>query len=297
MVLRAEIEALERIGADPINRVWISKGAHIVVPSARLNDVRSDGIQTTGYGIGPTYARKASRIGMRVGDLLRSTSHEELDPQTTECAVWLMDRMGSRIVDGASTLRDLLDKGGRVIAEGAQGARLDLDHGDYPHVTASNTTIGAVFTGLGVTHKDIRKVLVVTSAYMTKVGSGPFETEIIGPMQDALRAFGRELDGATNKVRSVGWLDLESLRRSIWVNGADGIVLTKVDVLSRLGKAVLRVSNAPPVEEEFPIWSIPKRAQALPEGLRNYMTRIESVASAPISMVSFGEATSDVLMT
>ncbi|MFD0891845.1 adenylosuccinate synthetase, partial [Streptosporangium algeriense] len=163
--------------------------------------------------------------------------------------------IGHCCVDEVAYLRDRLDGGARVVAEGAQGSRLDLDHGDYPYVTSSNTTVGAVLTGLGVGPRDIASVLLVTPAYVTKVGGGELPSRLYGELNAELQERGEELDRATDLMRDTGWLDLGWLRSACRLNQADGIVMTKFDVLADFPAIGLYDEDRTPAVRMRPGWS------------------------------------------
>jgi adenylosuccinate synthase len=230
-MLLQEIDQLEGCCPGVGAALVFAPEAHVI--SARhLAEDRRDGerVGTTRMGVGPTYVAKARRDGIRLADVVR-------DPEIAEAG----DRAAFREFrarfrhqchDVPAHLRSALDGGARVVAEGAQGARLDIDHGAYPFVTSCNTTVGAVLTGLGIGPRDIATTLLVTGAYVTKVGGGPFPSRGDDELNHQLRDQGHEVDGATGSVRDCGWLDVSWLRRACVLNQADGLVVTKVDVLA-----------------------------------------------------------------
>ena len=295
-----EVETLGRYVPDLRDRLRISTAAHVILPEHLERDggALSQTIGTTKMGVGPTYADKIARNGVRVGDLLDGRV-DPPDERSARAAERFRAVLGPCCVDTGELLREALDGGARVVAEGAQGALLDVDHGDYPFVTSSNTTIGAVFTGLGIGVRDLDRVLVVASAYMTKVGGGAFPTRIDGVEAEFLRSRGEEVDGATGLLRDCGWLDLALLRRAVAVNRADGIVLTKLDVVGGLPEIALVDSSLSPGEEEIWLsgWDEELSGAAslddLPEAARDYVAAVEARVGAPLVGLSVGRELSE----
>src|SRR5687767_14696966 len=260
-VLTDELDDLRAKGID-LSGLRISANAHLIMPYHMLLDHAGEArlgklqIGTTRRGIGPAYADKAARLGIRVQDLLdekilkkkitaamepkRLTlrPHEKdpsLDLHTmVEDYLTYGHRLEQYIADTSRLVWDLLDSGRDVIFEGAQGALLDIDHGTYPFVTSSNPLAGAACVGAGVGPKDIDQVWGVTKAYATRVGSGPFPTELDGDLADELRAGGGEFGTTTGRPRRIGWLDLVALRYAARLNSLTALVVTKLDVLTGL---------------------------------------------------------------
>jgi adenylosuccinate synthase len=258
-VLISEIEGLRRQGID-LSGLRISANAHTIMPYHLLLDQAGEArlgkreIGTTRRGIGPAYADKASRLGIRIQDLLdekilRQKIAAAMEPkapllrefvkdpsldlhQMTEDYRAYGDRLASHIADTPPIAWKALEQGGLVVLEGAQGTLLDIDHGTYPFVTSSNTVAGAACGGAGVGPKSIDEVWGVAKAYSTRVGSGPFPTELEGEAGDRLREAGHEFGTTTGRPRRCGWLDLVALRYAVRVNGLTGLVLTKLDVLT-----------------------------------------------------------------
>ncbi len=277
-----EIEELERAGVDVEGRLLLSESAHVIMPYHKKLDALNERVRgkrqigTTLRGIGPAYADKASRIGIRVADLLHPEilrdkiefnlrlkntiiehffgeegfSPEELFRQ----AVGWAERLRPMITNTVSYMRQAVLDGKRVLYEGAQGAMLDIDHGTYPYVTSSNPTIGGVLSGLGVPIKAVDTVIGVVKAYTTRVGGGPFPTEETGEIGQCLRDRGGEYGATTGRPRRCGWLDLVALRYACWINGITHIAVTKLDVLD--GFDSIKVCVAYEIEgertEEFP---------------------------------------------
>ncbi len=338
--LVAEIDELTKLGIDFGTRLVLSERAHVVFPYHKaLDDARESSrdkeggrIGTTKRGIGPCYADKSSRIGIRVidlyddrrfADLLRRNLDEknailkhlygkpplEFDPireQYAEAAT----RLRPYVQDGISFLRGSLESDYKVLFEGAQGAMLDLDHGTYPFVTSSSTLTDGVSPGAGVPPKDVGKVLGVLKAYTTRVGEGPFPSEIPGALGQKLREAGGEYGATTGRPRRTGWLDLVQLRHAIQLSGTDGLVLTKLDVLSGMGPIqvctayecrgkkldhvpadVRMLEECRPVFEELPGFDGPvdrTSFEKFPETARRYVEYIEKQLGVPVSFISTG---------
>jgi adenylosuccinate synthase len=265
-VLTDELEHLRNRGVD-VSGVRISANAHLIMPYHMMLDhageVKLGSLQigTTRRGIGPCYADKAARLGIRVQDLLDEKILKKkivaalepkrlslrphakdplLDLQSmTDDYLTYGDRIKNHIADTSRLVLERLDDGDLVVFEGAQGTLLDIDHGTYPFVTSSNPIAGAACIGAGVGPKHIDEVLGVTKAYSTRVGSGPFPTEFEGPLADSLREVGSEYGTTTGRPRRVGWLDLVALRYAARINSMTALAVTKLDVLS--GQPVVRV--------------------------------------------------------
>jgi len=326
-----EIELLKSIGVN--NQPLISRNASIVLPIHKKLDNMIEGIRsreaigTTRRGIGPAYSDKALRIGIKIGDLLDSASLQskikiiedfhKLPVGDIEEWVKLAEKLSGNICDLEIILNDELDRGKKIIFEGAQGTLLDIDQGTYPYVTSSNTTIGAVFTSCGVGPRKISEIIGVMKAYTTRVGAGVFPTELKNGEGDVLREKGREYGTTTGRPRRVGWLDIPLLRYSIMINSIDWIALTKLDVLGGIRKIKIcleydvegeRVKIAPPnvrtLEKAKPIyilldgWSALTREEwrgiavkgwdALPENAKIYIEMLEELLGRPIKLVSIG---------
>ena len=257
-ILARELDELGAAGVDYAERLLVSEKAHLILPSHRYLDAASEAakgkakIGSTLRGIGPTYMDKTGRNGLRVGDLARrdfreryaalKAKHLELvkvypdfdfDLDGEEAA-WFEAAERLRAlprVDCAYYLAEALRQGKRVLAEGAQGSMLDIDFGTYPYVTSSNTTTSGVCTGLGVPPAAIGEVIGITKAYCTRVGAGPFPTELHGATGEKLRREGGEFGATTGRPRRCGWIDLPQLRYSVMLNGVTQVTLTKIDVL------------------------------------------------------------------
>jgi adenylosuccinate synthase len=258
VIFKKEIEALVKLNVDPRQNLHISRKAHLILPTHRLLDAASEAskglakIGSTLKGIGPTYMDKTGRNGLRVGDIMRSDfidrynqlvqKHKEMlghfnfsydlsesEPSFFEGIEFLRSFIH---IDSEFAMNDALVSGKRVLAEGAQGSLLDIDFGSYPFVTSSNTISAGACTGLGVAPSRIGEVLGIFKAYCTRVGSGPFPTELNDETGEEIRKIGREFGATTGRPRRCGWLDLPALKYSILINGVTQLIMTKADVLS-----------------------------------------------------------------
>lgn len=342
VALLDEIRMLEGMGINIDGRLHISHKAHLIMPYHKLLDQAREklagSIGTTGRGIGPSYIDKAQRIGIRIVDLLdRTVLAEKLRTNLAEKSAILealydaepldVDRLVDEtmafdtsidpyITDTTDLLYEAIRSGKRILAEGAQGALLDLDHGTYPFVTSSNPTSGGACTGLGIPPQSITNVLGVVKAYSTRVGNGPFPTELSNDVGELLRREGHEFGATTGRSRRCGWLDVPALRYSCRVNGIDEIALTKLDVLGALdeisictgyhidGKPVRHfpadVTTLERVTCEYltlPGWksdiSAARSFMDLPSEARSYIATVEDLLSTPISWISTSPARSD----
>ena len=337
--LLQEIDALTEAGIDLRGRLVVSDRAHIVMPYHRALDVLSEkakgdnAIGTTGKGIGPAYTDKVARIGIRLGDLfqkelLASRLKEVLkyhnaiienvygsEPVSFEdilekCKLWA-DRLTEYIGSVEHIVFDAITENKNVLIEGAQGALLDLDHGTYPYVTSSHPTIGGACTGLGILHDQIDVVLGVFKAYSTRVGSGPFVTELHGGVGDEIRNLANEFGTTTGRPRRVGWFDSVAARYSARVNGYTSLLLTRLDVLDGFdsikvctyyeldGKKVTDfpgnaslLERCKPVYEDVPGWDLPTAGATnisqLPKEALRYIKMIEELVGKPIDIISTG---------
>ena len=255
IILMEEIHAIEKMGVDVRSNLCISKRAHLILPTHRLLDAASEKakgdkkVGTTGKGIGPAYTDKIARNGLRVGDLLRDDFRERFDALTAEhlaslqrtepvdCSEWLAavkeltETLRDNIVDGETAINRWLREGKTVLAEGAQGSLLDIDFGSYPFVTSSSTLCAGACTGLGVAPAHIGKVYGIFKAYCTRVGAGPFPTELEDETGERLRQLGHEFGATTGRPRRCGWLDMVALKHTIMLNAASSLIMMKSDVL------------------------------------------------------------------
>lgn len=323
-VLIDEIKFLEKnnIRISPENFV-ISENAHVILPS-HVEEDKSTGskIGTTARGIGPAYADKAARIGLKVYELIddnifrKRFGDEEFYAEYSKCAASLKPY----VADTTMLINSALDKNSKVIFEGAQGTLLDIDHGTYPFVTSSSTISGGICTGLGIPPKKVQAVLGVCKAYKTRVGMGPFPSEITGPVGEKIQKVGKELGATTGRQRRVGWFDALVGKYSVMLNGVDSIALTKLDVFTTIEKLKICVAykykgsiiknfttnvkilqNCQPVYEELDGWwddiTKIKAYDNLPENAKKYLRRIEELLKAPISIVSVGPKREQTIVT
>jgi len=345
-----EIEKIESLGIDVEGRLKISHNAHLIMPyhkaveaaqeEDRASASNDDEIGTTGRGIGPAYTDKFARTGIRVVDLLdedvlrrklrRSIEEknailrdiydaEALDvDRIVEEYVEFDQKIDEYVTDTSAYLNNALDDGARVLAEGAQGSLLDVDFGSYPYVTSSHPTAGGCCTGLGVAPTAIDRVLGIAKAYCTRVGNGPFPTELEDEVGEALREKGGEFGATTGRPRRCGWLDLVALRYTCSVNGFNELALTKLDVLSGLetlkvcteyrydGKTTRRFPSEPqnlsrvdPLYETFPGWEADisgvRHVDDLPTAAQNYLAFFEDYLEVEIGLVSNGPRRSQII--
>ena len=341
--LFAEIDELARAGIDVGDRLVISDKAHLILPYHRELDLLSEArrgerkIGTTSRGIGPAYEDKIARRGVRVGDLANPESLAEAVEHNVAArnrviaeskmdarqvlvelqAAWA--RMERWVTDVSVFLAEARAAGQSIMFEGAQGTLLDIDHGTYPYVTSSNSTIGGVFTGLGVGPRAIDGVLGVAKAYTTRVGEGPLPTELTGEIGNRLRETGQEFGAVTGRPRRCGWYDAVAVRYAVRINGLDALALTKMDVLDGLPElqvcvgyrsrgVVLRempgdigqLAGCEPVYETLPGWTTPtggaRRFADLPREAQAYIARIEEITGVPAAIVSTGSAREDTII-
>jgi len=348
-VLTDELDELRRRGINT-NALRVSANAHLIMPYHMLLDHAGEiklgklQIGTTRRGIGPCYADKAARLGIRVQDLLDEKILKKkivaaLEPKRLSLREFQKDprldlqamtdeyltyghRLKAHIADTSRLVLERLDDGDLVVFEGAQGTLLDIDHGTYPFVTSSNPVAGAACIGAGVGPKDIDEVWGVSKAYSTRVGAGPFPTELDGPLADELRDRGGEYGTTTGRPRRIGWLDLVALRYAARINSLTAMAITKLDVLS--GQDSLCVctryrgpDGAGPFEhfpyhqtvlhhsvgeyEELPGWSEDIRGarseEELPDAARNYLQYIADFVRVPIALIGVGPGREEVVWT
>ena len=335
ILFREEAESLSRSGHDLKGRLVISRKAHLILPTHRLIDAAQEAMKgdakvgTTGKGIGPTYTDKDARTGLRVGDiehdfarkyqearqrhltLLRAYDYPTEGFETLE-RTWLESIEYLRqytLVDSELYLSHALHEGRRVLAEGAQGSMLDIDFGSYPFVTSSNTIAAGCCTGLGVAPRSIGEVYGIFKAYCTRVGSGPFPTELEDETGEQLCTLGHEFGSVTGRRRRCGWLDLVALRYTIMLSGVTRLIMMKSDVLDtfdtirvctryRIGDVETEempyelTGDIEPLYEELPGWrcdtSRLRSVVEFPQELRDYIDFIERSVGVPIAIASVG---------
>ena len=340
-----EIEGLEASGTDVRSRLGISPacpvilGCHEALDHAREKARGQQKIGTTGRGIGPAYEDKVSRHGLRLADLADPArladklggvieyhnfllkhfyKTETVDGAAiADEAARLGEELKPMLSDVTAELHELRAGGRRILYEGAQGSLLDIDHGTYPFVTSSNTTVGGVMTGAGVGPNAVDYVLGITKAYTTRVGSGPFPTELDDAAGQLMAKRGVEFGATTGRPRRCGWLDAVAMRRMVRINGITGLCITKLDVLDTFDEVKICVdydgvgsfplgaeewNRVSPVYESLPGWEGTTQgltdAAKLPSGARKYLDRIETLIEAPVHMLSTGpERDANVIFT
>ncbi|MBN1783180.1 adenylosuccinate synthase [bacterium] len=339
-----EIHSLESEGFEVMPRLHISHLAHLILPFHKFIDKAKEAskagqkIGTTGRGIGPAYSDKISREGLRICDIMAPDWQDRIrtfmavknrqlglydhEPLPDKEAIDLIGRFRGKAAGSVTDTRRFVyqsrQEGRRMLLEGAQGTLLDIDFGTYPYVTSSNTTIGGVFTGLGLNPRNVDRVIGILKAYTTRVGNGPFPTELTDDTGEHLREKGHEFGATTGRPRRCGWFDATIGRYAVQVNGVDAIVLTKLDVLDnmetikictgyRIGDSVFTefindcsmLAQAEPVYETMPGWQTDtsdiKTYRDLPGPARAYIERLETLCETPIETVSLGPARSATL--
>lgn len=338
ITLKRELDNLKKNGFDPVaeGKLVISRKAHLILPTHQLLDAASESkmgtakIGSTLKGIGPTYMDKTGRNGLRVGDINLPDFQERYD-KLVEKHKSILSHYGEiedfsarekqfmdavemirniPLVDGEHLVNKMLQEGKSVLAEGAQGTLLDIDFGSYPFVTSSNTTTAGACTGLGVAPSKIKRVIGIFKAYCTRVGSGPFPTELHDETGEKLRQLGHEFGATTGRPRRTGWVDLPALKYAIMLNGVTELVMTKADVLSGFEEIKVcthyiqngeKIDYMPydiislevePVYETLPGWSKDitgiTQIEEIPATLNDYMTYLEKHLGVPIRFLSVG---------
>jgi len=333
-LFKAEAGELEAAGYSLTDRLHISRRAHLILPTHRVLDRAYEAakgknkVGTTGKGIGPTYSDKAARVGLRVGDIEEDfpakyralkARHEQIlrDLHFTDYDIaeeerlWLEGVEYMRrfhLTDTEIEINRYLAEGKNVLAEGAQGSLLDIDHGTYPFVSSSSTTSGGVCTGLGVAPNAIGRIYGIFKAYSTRVGAGPFPVELFDETGDTIRRIGKEYGAVTGRNRRCGWIDLVALKYAIMINGVTDLVMMKGDVLDAF--PVIKVCTAytkngrtttempydtegwQAVYEELPGWNTPLtelRSEAdFPQAFKDYIAYLERELGTPVRIVSVG---------
>lgn len=335
VIFREECKAIEALGVPVRERICIARRTNLIVPTHRLMDAANEialgksKIGSTLKGIGPAYSDKTGRNGLRVGDLLEDSFKEkyetlkkkhiaqlsrydfQYDPEAgekewMEAAEYLKT---FEIVDGEYLVNSLLDEGKSILAEGAQGSMLDVDFGSYPFVTSSSTACAGACTGLGAAPSRIGRVFGVFKAYCTRVGSGPFPTELFDSTGEELRQKGHEFGATTGRPRRTGWIDLVALKYAIMISGVTDLIMMKADVLDGFDtiKAAIAYeigckqttcvpydvyAEVKPVYREFKGWSKPveecRSEEELPEEFMAYIKFIEEETGVPVKVLSVG---------
>jgi adenylosuccinate synthase len=337
VVFQKEIESLEKMGINPVENLFISKKAHLILPTHKWIDAMQEeqkGNQKVGStlkGIGPTYTDKVARNGLRICDIISSVflekftaiykKHTDLliknafKPQEdieTTFKMWfdsLQTVLRFKLIDSEYEINRYVQEDKKVLAEGAQGTLLDIDFGSYPFVTSSNTVAAGACTGLGVAPSQTGNIIGIVKAYCTRVGNGPFPTELFDEIGEQLRTQGHEFGSTTGRPRRCGWLDLVALKYAIMINGVTEIVLTKADVMDNFD--TLKICTAyqigeettyrfptemndkmMPVFKEFKGWkqklSEIQKYENLPQAFKAYVDFIEKETGIPVRIVSTG---------
>ncbi|EPV6089898.1 adenylosuccinate synthase [Proteus mirabilis] len=346
--LMKEMTQLEERGIPVRSRLLLSEACplilpyHIALDNAREKARGEKAIGTTGRGIGPAYEDKVARRGLRVGDLFdkkafaqklkeiieyhnfQLVNYYKVEPvdyqKTLDDIMAIADILTGMVVDVSDLLYKATQKGELVMFEGAQGTLLDIDHGTYPYVTSSNTTSGGVATGSGLGPRYVGYVLGIIKAYSTRVGAGPFPTELFDETGDFLREKGQEFGATTGRSRRTGWLDIIAIRRAVQINSLSGFCMTKLDVLDGLKEVKVcvgyRLPNGEviettplaaddwegiePIYESMPGWNestfgVKDKAQ-LPQAALNYIKRVEELTGVPVDIVSTGPDRSETII-
>lgn len=345
-VLLDEIYNLRKRGIRVEGKLYISKNAHLIMPYHKEIEKEDEKLKghkklgTTGRGIGPAYVDKIARTGIRVIDLLQPSLFKEKlklnlnninfllknmykAPGINEKALYkeymsYAKKLSKYISDTDIIINKMISENRNIIFEGAQGTLLDIDHGTYPYVTSSNASAGGACTGLGVGPTKITKVLGVSKVYTTRVGGGPFPTEIKGTLGDWIRERGGEYGATTGRPRRCGWLDMVILKHSARVNGLTGIALTKLDVLDGLKtikvctsyrykgkiyedlpKEINIIEECKPIYKEFKGWNTStvgiKEYAKLPESARLYIKEIEKMLEVKVQIISTGQKRDEII--
>jgi len=350
-IFKEEVEALRQKQVEPIENLYISKKAHLILPSHRLLDAANEQakgnakIGSTLKGIGPAYTDKIARTGIRVGDILEFDFKEKyqllkfqhiqiaqmlhFDVDAFRISGMTLEEYEAKWMDSLDTLRKFklinseyfinacLKDGKKVLAEGAQGSMLDIDFGSYPFVTSSSTITAGVCSGLGVAPSAIGRVMGITKAYCTRVGAGPFPTELFDTTGRTLCEIGHEYGATTGRSRRCGWIDLPALRYACMLNGVTDLIVTKPDVMNDFDEVKMctdylingNITDEIPFEfneveikpqlKSFPGWKMPlnmaTKFSELPQRLLDYLGEIESITGVPILAVSISPDRKDVL--
>jgi adenylosuccinate synthase len=343
VIFKKEIESIQKLGVDLHAKLYISRKAHLILPSHRILDAASEAakgktkIGSTLKGIGPTYMDKTGRNGLRVGDILQPDFQEKynqlkqkhisllrlynfeynIEEQEAQWFEGIEEIRSYKLVDSEYEINHLLSLGKKVLAEGAQGTMLDIDFGSYPFVTSSNTISAGACTGLGIAPNRIGEVFGVFKAYCTRVGSGPFPTELEDETGKLLREKGNEYGATTGRPRRCGWLDLVALKYSILINGVTQLFMTKADVLSdfeiikictgykcdghiieTLPYDLYDVTSAEYVEMKGWKQDVSEiyDQEDMPENLKAYIRFIEKETGIPVTIVSLGPNRKQIIM-
>ncbi len=335
VIFKKEIDSLRAMGLDLKQQLFISKRAHLILPTHRILDAASEAfkgaskIGSTLKGIGPTYMDKTGRNGLRVGDILApnfiekyhmlvekhkviiSQYHYDYDLSANE-PEWFLGvecLKEFQLIEAEHVINNYLKQNKNILAEGAQGTMLDIDFGTYPFVTSSNTICAGACTGLGIAPNRIGEVMGIFKAYCTRVGSGPFPTELFDEIGQNLQKFGNEFGSTTGRSRRCGWLDLPALKYAIMLNGVTKLIMTKPDVMDTFSTIKVAVAynrghetidylpysendKLVPIYKEFKGWMTNltqfKSEDQFPQAFKDYIDYIEKETEVPVSIVSVG---------
>lgn len=342
--LLKEIEQLQSKGVEVLKRLLVSKKAHLILPTHKILDAASESskghekIGSTLRGIGPTYMDKTGRNGLRIGDILKPEfrqhyekirdkhlhlltlynydfSLKEIEAQWFE-SIEMLKKI--QFIDAEYYLNEALASGKKILAEGAQGTMLDIDFGTYPYVTSSNTVTAAACNGLGIPPTKVREVIGIAKAYCTRVGSGPFPTELLDETGDKLRNKGGEFGSTTGRPRRCGWFDLPAMRYACMINGVTQIAITKADVMNEFEtiSACTQYNIEGSVTQKIPFDLVGLKTQALyknfdgwqqslegfnsfeklPPALSSYLKFLEQELNVPVSMLSTGPGRHELIV-
>ncbi len=341
-----EIEGLSKRNISVSGNLFVSDRAHVVLPYHKKLDLlieKQKGVSmigTTGRGIGPCYTDKIARTGIRIAELLNKDQFKEklkviveeknrlfVNLYNDEPISWeeiyeeysaYADKISPFVCDTVDLIARAIDNNKKILFEGAQGTLLDVDFGTYPYTTSSNTTAGGVSSGLGVSPKQIHNIVGITKAYTTRVGSGPFPTEVDGEQGEHIRKKGGEFGSTTGRPRRCGWFDAVAIQHSVRISGVDSLIVTKLDVLddqetirictgyknenkvyNNFPSDIAILNNCEPVYEEVSGWcedtSKVKSEESLPEKARNYIKTIENIVGVKVKMISVGPERSQII--
>jgi adenylosuccinate synthase len=337
VIFKSEVEQLIKLKVKPSNNLYISKKAQLILPTHQLLDAAlekakgKDKIGSTLKGIGPTYQDKIGRQGLRIGDILLPDFQErytilrdkhietlkflqyeyELEVSENEFLKAIEFLKGFELIDSEYYVNEKLRANNAVLAEGAQGSLLDIDFGSYPFVTSSNTMVAGACTGLGIAPSAVGEVYGIFKAYCTRVGSGPFPTELKSEIGEKLREVGHEVGATTGRPRRTGWLDLPALKYSVMINGVTQLFMMKADILGYFDEIKICTSyklnsgeeteqlsfemmsqDVEPIYKTFESWdtfdAVPATLDELPFQLKKYIRFIEEEVGVPITLVSLG---------
>ncbi|MCX6129410.1 MAG: adenylosuccinate synthetase, partial [Proteobacteria bacterium] len=339
--LLEEIRKVSHLVTLNPERLWLSARAHVISPwhihlDSKKESESSQPIGTTKRGIGPTYAEKANRTGLRLGDYVHQqrrehwcqtmrqsvpgfATHQEVHQEEWRQFESAAEQLAPFVCDAELRVRQAIDAGRGVLLEGAQGALLDINHGTYPYVTSSETAAGGAFASLGFAPKHVQKIYGVAKAYVTRVGEGPFPTELKDEVGRFIAEKGKEFGATTGRPRRCGWLDAVALRYSGAISGYDGVILNKMDILTGLTEIKVcvayqhpslgRIEDFPwdyevlaactPIYKSFAGWTeeMPRsgKISELPENARRYVDGVEAIIGIPVTMVGTGVNRQDAL--